>query len=755
MAAAKEKRLDWSWGPGTSPTLGAANAAATTFLAANATHLAGFDPLWGVVGAVGVTAATTVSAAFASTIQGMPLRVLCYRTACWLSAGTWAAWSLSDGGSHVTLGKLGVLAAGTAAAAVAGQWGAATSIQQEQQALADQKAAAAAAAANAAKKSDKLTLAESWEATIMQVCHLDVEVINIEPFPKDTGYWLEVILPASGSTVATLAASAKALAAARRLPINCGVEVLPGVDHGRALLGVSTHNSLADKIHTSRDYSVRSINDPIAVGVYKDGSPAVMPFRQESTLISGQKGSGKTETMNTVIAKHLLCDDVINVVIDLNNGGLAMPWLLAWRRNRHRVKKPPFAVVARTPEQALQLTEFILDVVKDRKTAYAHLKLAHNVSLLPLGRETGLSLIQVFVDECAELLGDRKKPPIVRRVQENLEEIQRIARDSGGNLVISALGPTTEMIGSTHIKKQSGNRLALRSDTADLTHMFGHSAALNPAETEYKGSGFLQVGLNQPIRPEKMTLTEPEQIEEIVIATDDRRPDLDERALSLPSRTVTIMDENGKEHHYEVGPHVWQQAWDDDPELLATLDAGADAIDAIRAGQKVGAVAAPAAASHSINHSTSTKEEKSMSKVNLGDAVANMVAALEAAKAAEPLPPSGGDGEVPVDGEKPDPARWAEIERAWAAPAVGEAGQAPEQPASPVDWWTRTLQLLHAAGPQGAGAQAIAEQLAREEYKTTRQTVSDRLKQEAAKGGGLVAQAKPRDPYVHRDHVGS
>src|SRR5690606_29790533 len=124
---------------------------------------------------------------------------------------------------------------------------------------------------------------------------------------------------------------------------------------------------------------------------------------QEVVLAVGPTGSGKTTFLNVLIAEHLRCVDTILCVIDFNGGGLALPWLLPWRQNPDACPRPAISWVADTPNKALEMTEALLQVAKDRKAAYAHVKLASNSTLLPISAE--LPQWTVFVDEVAEILG--------------------------------------------------------------------------------------------------------------------------------------------------------------------------------------------------------------------------------------------------------------------------------------------------------------------------------------------------------------
>src|SRR5690606_1557375 len=136
-----------------------------------------------------------------------------------------------------------------------------------------------------------------------------------------------VVLPTTGVTWRTLAAHADGLAAAADLPEGCGVEVGPGVSRRRALVEVSTVDALRDDIPLPPITTPRTVNDPIPIGILRNGAPVAVPLRYDSAVLVGATGSGKSNELQTMLAGLLACADTLVCVIDYNGAGVALPWI--------------------------------------------------------------------------------------------------------------------------------------------------------------------------------------------------------------------------------------------------------------------------------------------------------------------------------------------------------------------------------------------------------------------------------------------
>lgn len=774
MCAAK---VDFAFGPGTSPVMGAINATAfaawTTMAAANADA----HPLWALGAGVGMSAAAAITAA----VKNMPTRAIVYRAATFLGAGIWSTyavataehsdligtgpWSTTAIASLATLGGVGgMLGLGLARAE-----------KRERTAaeLAAEKARREALAAELAKH-PRAEDVKIWQARLLKVTRKAVKIINFQTWDSGYGFTLEVELPDDGTEWRDINFHAGGLAASAKLNPGCGVEVLPGLNQGIVLIEVTEKDSLAEPRMYSSDHAHKTINNPVRIGRYRNGEDTLVNVREDVVLATGDTGSGKTTLMNDFIAEYLQCVDVVPMVIDFNGGGLALPWLLAWRMNLDKVHRPPIDWVASDEESALLLTEWLLDVVKDRKSAYVHVKFGDNVTLLPMSPD--LPLYMLLIDEAAEILGPKKKSPIMRKVAENIGELQRIGRDSGGRMTLSSLSATKSTLGDREISSLAAVRIGQKvTKQAELAYLFD-DYKVNPADSQHKGSGHIAIG-NTGVRPYRADNLDPVRIEEVVIATADRRPGADERAENLPARELILPDPNDprEEIVFVISGETYRNRWNTPAarNLIDLLDQGVAALAAQRAGGPITAITATTAtagvtapAPDTTGGTTVTATPKAP-RPELPSALKDMDAAIARMKAvADKVEANRANRDIEkieIQGDPNDP-QIAALNELWTGPTYDTSHTpAPAQPAPPTTETTppakparrkdpriRALEILKEAGHDGMGAQDVSIQLRVEGYTTSRQTVTGWFKEEIAKGN--VAQpGGDKTPYIHRE----
>ncbi|MEV0733420.1 hypothetical protein [Polymorphospora sp. NPDC050346] len=737
MAAAA---ISWDWSK-PAPVTGPVTAALATAAGTAVADLAGISPWWAAAaGAAGVGGTL-----LAGQISGLPGRISTLRCTAWLCGGTWSAWTLGTGmlWSTPAWSSLGV-----ATLAGAALWSGGKAVRARQ--LRQANAAAAAAAGPITHSRDEL--GAEWVARIARVCRVnDVRVVNIGTWPTGAGYTLDIDLPPGGSSWKTLKPHEEGLASDARLPEGCGVTVKAGANRGSALIDVATTNAILAEAPYPLDCSVKSVNNPLSIGVWRDSSEVAGVFRQYTALYIGPDGSGKTTLMDVTIARHLETVDSIPMIIDLNGGSLAIPWLVAWRKNLDRVPEPPIGWVADNVDEALAMTNWLLTVAKDRKRTYAHLKIATNSTLLPISAD--VPQYEVFVDECAEILGDRQTftDPRLAKLRDNLEEIQRIGRDSGVRMVIAGLRATAEVIGTASIKKLAGIRVAQAVGDADeLNFLFGWKVKVSSEEATMPGTGHATIQRQGQPQPYRTYNLKPAGREHVVLATADRRPAIDTRARQLGGATLA---------------NRWARAAD----LIAAVDRTIAAAAALTGGTPPPAAPIPTA--------TPIKEDPvstippadmsglSLDEVNarLNSAQANLAKAVADADAAAQR-----NRDVDPATGKPRDARLAsefddvmqgfnlDVDPTPAAPATDtgsttDASGAGAAPASGPTAKERCWELLKAAGTDGTGASALAAQLKADGHKTTRQTVSDWLNEWVAQGRA-AQPGGDRAPYIATDN---
>lgn len=507
-------KLDWDAKHG--PVTGPINTGLATLAVGYGGHTLGMPWEW---------AALTAGAGLIGThIAGRRHKVtsatLALRAAGWLAAGGWCSWAIVEGPwTSTTLGALlaGVLGLG---AAMAG----AHHVEEKAEA---QRVEQEAAARRATLDGKRQKIADEWEDRIVRVCHgTVVTIVGVEVWESGGGFSLDGECGAGGTRWKDIAVCKEQLAADARLPEGCGVEVEAGAHRGAVLIHVSTVNHLVDDVPYPTDYSPLTVNEAAAIGVRRDGQPEGPVNRQASMLLVGQRGSGKTNLMNVMIANQCRMVDSITWVIDLNGGGLALKWMRAWAA-AGKPGRPPVDWVADTEEKARAMAAALVRVAKARKVGYQDREIAANDDKLPVDHE--VPEIRVFNDEGAEIFSTRsRRKDILRGIADDLVQTLEIARAAAVNETTSGLRATQDVISDPQILKQSTFKAGMKvADDAELNYFFGYNHNASAEDAPYPGCALVRDGDGQ-VHPLKVYRLQPAQILDIVKATADRHPELDE-----------------------------------------------------------------------------------------------------------------------------------------------------------------------------------------------------------------------------------
>lgn len=272
----------------------------------------GLRPQWVLIaGALGLLViwSNAVRAAWARAVVVFRMTMWCGSIG-WLAYVLAEGWSVATGFALIVGGALaGVLARPAAAA---------------QRAADRRRLQATAAYADQARQDRLHSRADHWIRRIREICDVNVTVLGIEDWqfpgadgqPRKTGYTLELRLPANGATWRDIAASTVSLATAEDLPNGCGIEVQQGQSRQRVLMHVNTVDALKDEIPLPISTTPRSIYDGLDIGVRRDGSRAMINIRYDAMVMAGGTGSGKSNEIQTVLARLIECKDVLPLVID-------------------------------------------------------------------------------------------------------------------------------------------------------------------------------------------------------------------------------------------------------------------------------------------------------------------------------------------------------------------------------------------------------------------------------------------------------
>lgn len=679
--------LDPTWRHG--PVMGTINGAASAFATAAVADVAGVDPWWLAAGGGVAAGAATIAAARRGLSRASGL----YRACCMAAAGSWATWATAT--TPWQADRLGALTAGALAAGLL-----APAFARHDRTLTQQAERAEAIAS-------RRGVAAEWVARLDKVCSIrGSKVVGIADWDwlvdgQPTGFSLDVDLPA-GITWRHVEQFTDGLAGAAKLPRGCGVSVRPGAHRGAAVLDVATIDALAgeDGIPYPDDYSPLTVNNLIPLGPHRNGETAGGEFRRASALIIGQVDSGKTNTMQVTNAGLVRCVDTLVWHIDLNGGGMSLPWVLPWHE-QPGLANPAVDWVAPTGEEASIMVRTALVIAKRRKTAYQPLMRAHNDDKIPISPE--VPEIVIVLDEMAEVMGETTLWP---RVRDDLAEIDRIGRAVGVRTVKCGLRATAEITGGANVKKQSATRIGMRvQDPEELIFLFGNAKGISAEEMADAGYGYLALG-SSPARLFRSWRLRPTQIGEIAVAVAGRRP-----ALDAPSM--------------EAAGTPYKDRWN---RLAPWLDS------AMTGTATPAAPTPPAAAVASGDLPSAT---------SMGDAMQGLDDARAALNRAEPEGTT-----LPTNGALA--AQFDDIIAGWDLPAPDRAGPASPPPPGPaLHARERMFELLRDTGVAGTTPTELADRLQGEGYSTTRQTVQAWLREARSRG---EVWWRPGGIYIHTDH---
>ncbi|MFC8008699.1 hypothetical protein [Streptomyces cinereoruber] len=666
-------KLDWERGHG--PITGPINAAAATLTASWAGHL--LDTPWPT--ATAITGAGLIGTHIAGRLRHVTRATLAVRAAGWLGAGGWSSWAIANG--PWTPWSMTTLLAGTIGLSVA------INGAHRAEAQAPAKAAAAEQAAQAAEaQTNRNKIAAEWEERLTRVCGLtNVTIANVETWDSGAGYTLDVEL-SGGATWKTIAPRSDALAGDAKLPEGCGVDVAPGAHRGAALLNVSTVNRLIEDIAYPNDYSPLTVNAPAPLGILRDGTPYGPVNRQASMLLVGQRGSGKTNLMNVMVCNQCRMTDSITWVIDLNGGGLALKWLRAWNE-AGQPGRPPIDWVADTPDKALAMAQALVRISKARKTGYQDREIAANDDKLPVDHE--VPEIRVLNDEGAEIFSTRsRRDETLRALAEHLVQTVEIARAAAVNVTTSGLRATQDVLSDPQLLKQSTFKAGMKvSDDSELNYFFGYNHGVSTADAPYPGCALVRDG-DGPAQPMKIYRMRPAQILEVVKATSDRRPVLDQL-----SRTA-------------AGP-AYDHRWDGTDHLLGTGPAPTQATPTTTVTSSPGTTPSttppPARPGRGITADWDTTPAAG---------VADILAAADAAKKRlQDTVHEATNRDGDLDQQFQDIVKQSGL--TWQAPANPLTNDTPDTKGSSDPRYQHVYRIVEGAGPTGIGPAAIIETFAR------------------------------------------
>ncbi|GAA5004288.1 hypothetical protein GCM10025734_42490 [Kitasatospora paranensis] len=433
-------------------------------------------------------------------------------------------------------------------------------------------------------------------------------------------------------------------------------------------------------------------------------------LREACALILGPPGSGKSTFLDAVLAGFARCEDVLTFVVDLKAGAVGIPWVRPYLEAQGlKAPKPGTAAapadtrpgvdwVASTPAEALRMFRAVIAINKARQQQYQDLLDANDTTLLPVSAR--LPQIMVVVDEGAELLSARSfGDPVMKELQELVGKAMRTTRAMGIRLVLTAVDGNVSALGDTSVRKFSPVGAALTSGESsgnNLLKLFP-SARVDTRQLTAKGCGVIGAAGADGFAPTgfKGWKTSPSMVREAVLATNQRRPVLDQ----VSARAA------GEDYARRWEPDRAGWLWEGTTGTAGTTApapavAGGLNLGALRTGTPDGGEAA-------------------------GTGLADVIAFPNARPAGLNL--SSLRGQTSASAQTPVPAP---------APVVGP------------EWLAEAIDAIESAGHMGLKASAVAEFVNRD-----RKTVRNGLQAAADRGELVYRENGPLSVFVHPNHA--
>ncbi|MCX5312119.1 hypothetical protein [Streptomyces sp. NBC_00154] len=680
----------WDWAAGHGPVTGALSATTGCLAVATTGAATGMPPGW----ALAVGAAGAIGHTISSLRERLSARTIAMRSASWLVGAGWTTWAMTTGPlTWAAIGSLATIGVGMGAAARS------TLLYEEAREL----EAIAQAERQVARElsAERRAIAAEWVDRVQRVCGLTLRVLAVEIWPTGTGFTVDAELPAGGATYDKIAGYSAQLSADARLPHGCTAVASQGIHQGRVLIDVTTVNVLSEERTYPSDYTPLSIYTGIPWGYRTNAEEICVYLREQCALVVGPTGSGKTNMVHVILAGFARTTDVLTWVIDLNAGSAGLSWVRpALDANGALVDgvRPGIDWLASTYEEAVLMLDAALAIGLRRKVAYQDLMAERNTDQLPISAK--IPQIMLVVDEGAEILTstDRRMKELAKKIL----EVIRMLRAMGIRTVLTALGATGSVLGNLMIRREAKARVCLTGgevEGMDLGKVFPGSRGLKVDQAPFKGAGFMGTP-ESPAALFKNWRILPNQIRDIVIATSDMHPHLDDISRKAAADAYAS--------RWDPGRTAWMRDTTHTPATDAptqtTSSIGALNLAALRSDE-----AAPA------------DDEDA--------AVRAFMEQVDAQFATAPDPEGTPDGPAPAG---------------LNLSALRDADNEDGGPA----WLSDAAAAIKAAGPTGMKPSAVADLVRR-----SRQAVRAALKAAAERGELVYRDNGPHSVYIHPDHA--
>ncbi|MFC8570693.1 DNA translocase FtsK [Streptomyces sp. NPDC057245] len=327
----------------------------------------------------------------------------------------------------------------------------------------------------------------------------------------------------------------------KRLEMKAGVRagaltLRPGETADVAYLSVSTRNVLAELVELDESDHPITINEPLTLGMLESGLPIELLMRQNSVLIAGQKGSGKSVTLHVLISLITRCVDAVIWMVDMASGHTAKrwvrPWVEGWKDDEGNVlcPRPLIDWIATTEDEAVRMYNAAHDVADQRA------KTARGGKLVPKAERPA---IIVITEEGSDLMA--WSTSAVKPKTRGIKKGRKAAIDYV-DVVQRGTGPNT---GGGEIDSQYDTTIGLRfrkkGEGQYVFPDFYHQ--VNLAALPGNGACYIKTpAMDQAEPPEKGRFAyvnddeDSDAIEQMAVRRAHIRPDLDDEAIAIATK---------------------------------------------------------------------------------------------------------------------------------------------------------------------------------------------------------------------------
>lgn len=268
------------------------------------------------------------------------------------------------------------------------------------------------------------------------------------------------------------------------------VQIGEGATSADFVVNARTKKGKRETVFLPAENLPQTVNRPFGLGLYDNGKPFQLLYREVAVIIIGVRGSGKSNLINVFLAQLARCIDASVFMIDLKGGRAARPWMMPWVRGHTR--RPVVDWLATTREEAVLMLDALLRAgdARARGAAGGWEKLEPTFEM---------PAIILVVDETAVMTGHNIRDDGISNtaIAQKLAQLTETYRSEAIDPLVAALRGNVDIMGSTAVKAMSEVRIGLRvTQASDGQSVFpdDYNAAKALSTITDEGAGLAKVG---------------------------------------------------------------------------------------------------------------------------------------------------------------------------------------------------------------------------------------------------------------------